>query len=79
MKYRKYINKGTDVERLDVKAYPTTTGKTFRVTGRRRVTPGQLEATVTAATAAEAQLLFETGEVPGVGLGWRVISVEEIV
>ena len=78
-KYRKYLHPlQTDVERLDVKAYPRTPGRRYLVTAARRNTAGEIQAEVTATSEAAAIEKFQSGEVPAIGLGWIVLRVEEL-
>jgi hypothetical protein len=80
VKYRKYINPMPEgPERLDVMPYPSQRAKLFRVTGKRRVSPGRITSLVTADSLDEAKALFEGGAVPAIGLGWVVVQIEEVV
>jgi hypothetical protein len=76
MRYRKYDNKDRPAE-VDLVVDTPRQLPLWRVTCRRsKGSPGQLQVEVRAASADAAAELVRTGQVPGIGLGWKPFITE---
>lgn len=59
----------------DVYGWPRETGKSlYKVTCRRKASPGVLEVQVRADSPQQAKQLVRDGKVEGIGLGWQPLS-----
>jgi hypothetical protein len=76
VRYRKYDSKQKPFEQDLIVENPSALPRWRVVCRRAQGSPGSLEAIVSARHEQEARELLESGTVPGIGLGWRVLSIE---
>lgn len=61
----------------DAKVNTSKALKTFSVKARRRFTPGEMSFTYQAENETQVRARFEEGEIPGIGLGWVIVDIQE--